>query len=146
MLRETFNNKWWDQWRNYKTRRGARAYAKKNQGLWAVIEMNPKLLTAKERKILGNWVVGRADEYLFYEAKNPDDFNENFPVHEWWQNGVCLKTWEEACNFTTHHTNRNVWKEELESLVKMHERGALEVKSDIEALCEKIILECLPLN
>ncbi len=50
MVKETYNRDYWKFWRLYKTRRGARAYAKKHSGGWAVIKMNPDLLTAKEKK------------------------------------------------------------------------------------------------
>lgn len=90
----TFNEKWWNQWRQYKTRQGARAYAKKHTGVWCIIEMDDSLVSAKEKRDLGHWLVGRADEYLFYQARFPD-FDEKWPVREWWHNGVCLKILDE---------------------------------------------------
>ena len=91
---DTKEKKYWNQWRNYKTMRGARAYAKKHSGWWFVIEMNPKLLTAQERRDLGNWVVGRADEYMLYASRH-EDFVENYPTREVWFNGKLVTPKEE---------------------------------------------------
>jgi hypothetical protein len=145
MLRKTFNDKWWDLWRQYKTRFWASAYAKKHPGVWCVIEMDKSLVSAKEKRDLGHWLVGRADEFLFYHSRF-SDFEEKWPVFEWWENGVCLKTWEGGCCFSINHPNQKEWEEALDSLVLRYEGGEIEVKKDIESLCGRIVLACLSLN
>ena len=53
---DTKEEKYWNQWRNYKTMRGARAYAKKHSGWWFVIEMNPE--TADGSRTPRPWKLG----------------------------------------------------------------------------------------
>ena len=70
-MRETHNRDYWKFWRLYKTKRGATNYAKKHTGTWVILDMNPDLLTKKEKQHgLGTWLVGRSDEYLFYRLKH----------------------------------------------------------------------------
>jgi hypothetical protein len=98
MVKETYNRDYWKFWRLYKTRRGARAYAKKHSGGWVVIKMNPDLLTAKEKKHgLGTWLVGSTTEYLYYKARHSKimDFEANYEAVEMWEDGELLAVFDE---------------------------------------------------
>ena len=50
------------------TKRGAQAYAKKHRGVWVIIYCSEDILTKEEIEDLGQWIVGRADEYLFFKT------------------------------------------------------------------------------
>jgi len=142
MLEGTFNEKYWDFWRNYKTQAWARKKAIKNQGVWIVMQMNEKLLTQNERKVLGNWVVGRSDEYLFYYGKH-EDFPLNYPIFDVYRNGECLVSWEQGNNLILKHPDISNWKENLQDLVHQCNEGSKDAKSGIEELSNEIILSCL---
>ncbi len=93
MVDETYNENYFKFWRLYKTRRGARAYAKKHKGGWMVIKMNPEWRTKKEKKHgLGTWFVGSTTEYLFYKARHSKimDFEANYVAVEMWEDGELL--------------------------------------------------------
>ena len=89
MMKNTYNGEGYLKfWRLYKTRRGARAYAKKHTGVWVIIAMNPELLSANEKKHgLGTWLVGRSDEYLFYHGKGRPKFEDDYRVMELYVDG-----------------------------------------------------------
>lgn len=86
----TGNKKWWEFWRHYKRKSGAVAYAKKHRGLWVIVECSPDIMTPQELEDLGLWVVGRADEYLFFQEKHGENFEKYYEAVEYWQNGVLL--------------------------------------------------------
>ena len=142
MLDETFNEKFWDYWRNYKTQAWARKKAINNQGVWIVMQMNEKLLTPSERRDLGNWIVGRSDEFLFYYGRH-DDFHLNYPVFDVYRDGQCLVSWERGHNLILEHPDFLKWKQDLQSLVLQYKEGSKEAKSRIEELSNEIILRCL---
>ena len=74
VMRKTYNRDYWNFWRLYKTKRGATNYARKHTGTWVILDMNPDLLTREEKKHgLGTWLVGRSDEYLFYQLAHGKD-------------------------------------------------------------------------
>lgn len=91
-MKTTGNKKWWDFWRHYKRKSGAVAYAKKHKGLWVIIECSPDILTKEEIEDMGLWVVGRADEYLFFQAKHGKGFEKYYPAIEYWKDGELLRT------------------------------------------------------
>jgi len=97
MVKDTYNKDKWDKfWRLYKTRRGARAYAKKHFGVWVIIDMNPELLSEKEKRMgLGTWLVGTMTEYLFYQGKGLENWEEYYPVVEIWEDGEVIKIFDE---------------------------------------------------
>jgi len=97
MMKNTYNGESWDKfWRLYKTRRGARAYAKRHNGVWVIIAMNPELLSAKEMwHGLGTWLVGRSDEYLFYHGKGLTNFEDDYRVMEIYADGVLVSDYNE---------------------------------------------------
>lgn len=142
MLDETFNEKYWDFWRYYKTQAWARKKAIKNQGVWLVMQINEKLLTPGERRILGNWVVGRSDEFLFYYGKHRQ-FISDYPVYEVYCDGQCLVSWEKGHNLVIEHPNLLNWKNDLQDLVFQHNEASKEAKSEIEKLSNEILLSCL---
>ena len=84
-MKTTGNKKWWDFWRHYKRKSGAVAYAKKHKGLWVIIECSPDILTKEE-------IEGRADEYLFFQAKHGKGFEKYYPAIEYWKDGELLRT------------------------------------------------------
>lgn len=86
----TGNKKWWEFWRHYRRKGGAVAYAKKHRGLWVIVECSPEIMTPQEVRDLGLWVVGRADEYLFFQEKHGKNFEKYYQAVEYWQNGVLL--------------------------------------------------------
>jgi hypothetical protein len=142
MLDETFNEKYWNFWRNYKTQAWARKKAINNQGVWIVMQMNEKLLTPQERRDLGNWIVGRSDEFLLYYGKH-EDFHLNYPVFDVYRDGQCLVSWERGHNLLLEHPDLLKWKESLQSLVLQCKEDSNEAKSEIEKLSNEIILSCL---
>jgi hypothetical protein len=139
MLGDTFNKKYWNFWRYYKSQAWARKKAIKNQGVWLVMQVNEKLLTPNERRDLGNWVVGRSDEFLFYYGRN-EDFCFNYPVFDVYCDGQCLVSWEQGYNLVVEHPNLLNWKKDLDNLVSQHNEGSKYAKSGIENMCNEIIL------
>ena len=142
MLDETFNEKYWDFWRNYKTQSGARKKAIKNQGVWIVMRMNEKLLTPSERRDLGNWIVGRSDEFLFFSGRH-EDFHLNWPIFDVYRDGQCLVSWERGHHLILNHPNLLNWENDLQNLVLQYKEGSKQAKSGIEELSNEIILSCL---
>ena len=84
---DTGNKKWCDYWRHYKTKKGAQAYAKKHRGVWVIIYCDKSLMTKEELEDLGQWIVGRADEYLFFKNKHGQDFEKLYKAIEYWKDG-----------------------------------------------------------
>ncbi|MBK29673.1 MAG: hypothetical protein CMB49_03060 [Euryarchaeota archaeon] len=89
-MEETHNKKWWDYWRHYKTANGARKYAEKHKGVWIVMLADPSMLTDEEIEDLGRWIVGRSDEYLFFERKHGVDFAKKYSPIEIWKDHKML--------------------------------------------------------
>jgi hypothetical protein len=142
ILDETFNEKYWNFWRNYKTQAWARKKAINNQGVWIAMQMNEKLLTPQERRDLGNWIVGRSDEFLLYYGKH-EDFHLNYPVFDVYRDGQCLVSWERGHNLTLEHPDLLKWKESLQNLVLQCKGDSKEAKSEIEKLSNEIFMSCL---
>ena len=142
MLDRTFNEKYWNFWRHYRSQSWARKYAMKNHGVWLVMQMNEKLLTPDERLDLGNWVVGRSDEFLFYYGRR-EDHRLNLPVFDVYRDGQCLVSWEQGNNLEFEHPNLSNWKDDLQNLVLQCKEGSKEAKSGIEELSNEIISSCL---
>ena len=55
--------------------------------MWVIIYCSEDILTKEEIEDLGQWIVGRADEYLFFQNKHGADFDKFYKAIEYWKDG-----------------------------------------------------------
>jgi len=70
----------------------------KHRGVWVIIYCSEEILTDEEIEDLGQWIVGRADEYLFFENKHGKDFAKYYTAIEYWQDGDLIIVKEKSSN------------------------------------------------
>ena len=132
-MRDTYNKDYWNFWRLYKTKRGATNYAKKHTGTWVILDMNPDLLTEKEKKHgLGTWKVGRSDEYLFYQLTHgKKKFQKDYKFCELYHDGKLLLGMDE------NRDNILPLLEDNDELISIGEEIIEFVSSEIEKYMSK---------